>query len=78
MTRTMAPPRRQAPAGALPIRSAAGVNLLPPYATRNDLPETARGEMTGLLNQRLADCIALQTLCKPALWFVEAHQQGRP
>src|SRR5256885_642995 len=50
------------------------------YPTRNDLPETARREAVGLLNQRLADCIDLQTQCKQAHWnvkgpsFIALHQ----
>ncbi len=34
------------------------------YTTKNDLPETTRVEVIALLNQRLADCIDLQTQCK--------------
>jgi starvation-inducible DNA-binding protein len=41
------------------------------YSTRNDLPESARIEAIGLLNQRLADCIDLQTQCKQAHWNVK-------
>jgi starvation-inducible DNA-binding protein len=41
------------------------------YPTRNDLPEAARREVMGLLNQRLADCIDLQTQCKQAHWNVK-------
>src|SRR5436189_769215 len=41
------------------------------YPTKNDLPETARREAIGLLNQRLADCIDLQTQCKQAHWNVK-------
>lgn len=41
------------------------------YATKNDLPESARIEAIGLLNQRLADCIDLQTQCKQAHWNVK-------
>ena len=40
-------------------------------ATRNDLPESDRFEEVGLLNQRLADCIDLQTQCKQAHWNVK-------
>src|SRR2546429_9637606 len=43
----------------------------PLYATKNDLPEAARREAIGLLNQRLADCIDLQTQCKQAHWNVK-------
>ena len=41
------------------------------YSTKNDLPESARIEAIGLLNQRLADCIDLQTQCKQAHWNVK-------
>jgi starvation-inducible DNA-binding protein len=41
------------------------------YSTKNDLPEAARTEAIGLLNQRLADCIDLQTQCKQAHWNVK-------
>ena len=41
------------------------------YSTKNDLPEASRLEAIGLLNQRLADCIDLQTQCKQAHWNVK-------
>src|SRR5467141_5033065 len=41
------------------------------YATKNDLPEAGRLEAIGLLNQRLADSIDLQTQCKQAHWNVK-------
>ena len=41
------------------------------YPTKNDLPEAGRLEIVGLLNQRLADCIDLQTQCKQAHWNVK-------
>jgi starvation-inducible DNA-binding protein len=41
------------------------------YTTKNDLPEAARTEAIGLLNQRLADCIDLQTQSKQAHWNVK-------
>lgn len=41
------------------------------YATKNDLPGAARSEAIALLNQRLADCIDLQTQCKQAHWNVK-------
>jgi len=34
-------------------------------STKNDLPATTRAEVVALLNQRLADCVDLQTMCKP-------------
>jgi starvation-inducible DNA-binding protein len=50
------------------MTSTAGTRL---YATKNDLPEPARIEAIGLLNQRLADCIDLQTQSKQAHWNVK-------
>jgi starvation-inducible DNA-binding protein len=41
------------------------------YPTKNDLPESSRINAIGLLNQRLADCIDLQTQCKQAHWNVK-------
>ena len=39
--------------------------------TKNDLPLSTRAEAVALLNQRLADCIDLQTMCKQAHWNVK-------
>jgi starvation-inducible DNA-binding protein len=39
--------------------------------TKNDLPAAARAQVSELLNQRLADCIDLQTQCKHAHWNVK-------
>jgi starvation-inducible DNA-binding protein len=36
------------------------------YSTKNDLPQASRVEAIGLLNQRLAEAIDLQTQCKQA------------
>lgn len=44
------------------------------YHTKNDLPEAARLEIIPLLNQRLADCIDLETQCKQAHWNVKGPQ----
>jgi starvation-inducible DNA-binding protein len=41
------------------------------YATKNDLPETAREKVIELCNARLADAIDLQTQCKQAHWNVK-------
>jgi starvation-inducible DNA-binding protein len=41
------------------------------YRTKNQLPQEARAEAVTLLNQRLADCIDLQTQCKQAHWNVK-------
>src|SRR5918999_3557003 len=51
--------------------TAGGVRL---FRTKNDLPAPARAEVAGLLNQRLADCIDLQTMCKQAHWNVKGPQ----
>ncbi len=69
MSRTVTP-RRDSPATS---RSASetryGTTRL--YSTKNDLPEGNRLEGIRLLNQRLADCIDLQTQCKQAHWNVK-------
>ncbi len=49
-------------------RTADAVQL---YATKNDLPESTRAQAITLLNQRLSDCIDLQTQCKQAHWNVK-------
>jgi starvation-inducible DNA-binding protein len=41
------------------------------FPTKNDLPEATRAQVADLLNQRLADCIDLQTQCKQAHWNVK-------
>lgn len=41
------------------------------FTTKNDLPEATRLEVIELLNQRLAECIDLQTQCKQAHWNVK-------
>ena len=41
------------------------------YPTKNDLAEDTRVEVITLLNQRLAECIDLQTQCKQAHWNVK-------
>ena len=41
------------------------------FPTKNDLPQATRARVAGLLNQRLADCIDLQTQCKQAHWNVK-------
>src|SRR6185436_16530771 len=41
------------------------------YETENDLPKDARVEVIGILNQRLADIIDLQTQLKQAHWNVK-------
>ena len=59
-----APSDRPEPKARVPI-----VDKL--YPTKNDLPETTRVEVVGLLNQRLAEAIDLQTQCKQAHWNVK-------
>lgn len=41
------------------------------FSTKNDLPAATRSRVADLLNQRLADCIDLQTQCKQAHWNVK-------
>jgi starvation-inducible DNA-binding protein len=61
--------RRAPRAATTDARETAPVTKL--YATKNDLPEENRIEAAALLNQRLADCIDLQTQCKQAHWNVK-------
>jgi starvation-inducible DNA-binding protein len=69
MEKTAAPPaRHQASRSA---RGAEGARLFP---TKNDLPAETRARVASLLNQRLADCIDLQTQCKQAHWNVKGPQ----
>jgi starvation-inducible DNA-binding protein len=65
-TKTAAPP--QAARTTRPSRDAAAAQL---FATKNDLSASTRAEVAELLNQRLADCIDLQTQCKQAHWNVK-------
>jgi starvation-inducible DNA-binding protein len=69
MSRTIAP-RRGAPTVS---RSASETRFADTrlYPTKNDLPEEDRLQAVTLLNQRLADCIDLQTQCKQAHWNVK-------
>jgi starvation-inducible DNA-binding protein len=41
------------------------------FPTKNSLPEDVRAQVVPLLNQRLAECIDLQTQCKQAHWNVK-------
>jgi len=41
------------------------------YLTKNSLPVDTRRQVCGLLNQRLADCVDLETQCKQAHWNVK-------
>jgi len=44
------------------------------YETENDLPKEARVALIGILNQRLADIIDLQTQLKQAYWNLKGPQ----
>ncbi len=70
MTRTATPTRRAEPSAHRDSTEhrADGSRL---YPTKNNLPEATRSEAIELLNQRLADCIDLQTQCKQAHWNVK-------
>jgi starvation-inducible DNA-binding protein len=68
-TRTATPRRGAQPAARDGADSRPDASRL--YPTKNDLPEAARREAVELLNQRLADCIDLQTQCKQAHWNVK-------
>jgi starvation-inducible DNA-binding protein len=69
MTRTISRPSERTPVS----REASETRFDNPslYPTRNDLPESTRLQVVGLLNQRLADAIDLQTQCKQAHWNVK-------
>jgi len=68
-TRTATPRRGAQPASRDVADSRPDASSL--YPTKNDLPEAARKEAVELLNQRLADCIDMQTQCKQAHWNVK-------
>jgi len=78
MARTVAPHRPHTASRNAPESPRPSVTKL--YPTKNDLPEASRTEAIELLNQRLADCIDLQTQCKQAHWnvkgptFIALHQ----
>jgi starvation-inducible DNA-binding protein len=65
-TRTAAPP--QSHRATRPAREAGATQL---YPTKNELSPSTREQVCQLLNQRLADCIDLQTQCKQAHWNVK-------
>jgi starvation-inducible DNA-binding protein len=69
MTRTVTSPRERTPVSREASETRFDVPSL--YPTRNDLPEPTRAQVVGLLNQRLADAIDLQTQCKQAHWNVK-------
>jgi starvation-inducible DNA-binding protein len=66
ITKTPSPPGRQH--ASRPGPHSAKTQLFP---TKNDLPAETRARVAELLNQRLADCIDLQTQCKQAHWNVK-------
>jgi len=69
--------KSRARAAQKPVESRTPEDESPPSAesklfdTKNDLPEDKRVEVIGLLNQRLAEAIDLQTQCKQAHWNVK-------
>jgi starvation-inducible DNA-binding protein len=65
-TRTAAPPQSQR--ATRPARETGATQLIP---TKNELSPNTRAQVCQLLNQRLADCIDLQTQCKQAHWNVK-------
>jgi starvation-inducible DNA-binding protein len=65
MPRTVEAPR------ASRTRAAAHEDAPHLFTTKNDLPEASRRQAVTLLNQRLAECIDLQTQCKQAHWNVK-------
>jgi starvation-inducible DNA-binding protein len=69
MTRTVTSSRERTPVSREASETRFDVPSL--YPTRNDLPEPTRAQVVGLLNQRLADAIDLQTQCKQAHWNVK-------
>ena len=71
MARTATP---RPPAPARQSHNGSGADQPKLYRTKNDLPEATRVEVIPLLNQRLADCIDLQTQCKQAHWNVKGPQ----
>jgi starvation-inducible DNA-binding protein len=73
MTRTITRPGTRSSERSEVSRQASETRFDSPrlFPTKNDLPEEARIQLTGLLNQRLADAIDLQTQCKQAHWNVK-------
>ncbi len=65
------PPKAKAAAASPVPRAVREPSTADLYRTKNDLPAAARAEVAALLNQRLADCIDLQTQCEQAHWNVK-------
>ena len=70
MQKTAEPPAR--PQASRSRRESSGSTSL--FPTKNDLPAETRARVVVLLNQRLADCIDLQTQCKQAHWNVKGPE----
>jgi len=66
-----AKPRHRSRAVETPPANARTADDTKLFSTKNDLPEDKRIEVIGLLNQRLAEAIDLQTQCKQAHWNVK-------
>src|SRR5262245_3503029 len=69
MSRNVAAPRAPRTSSRTASESRSDTTRL--YSTKNDLPEENRREAVGLLNQRLADSVDLQTQVKQAHWNVK-------
>lgn len=73
-THTKVPPRadtRVAPRPGNGTRTERGPFEEVGFRTKNSLPAETRREVCLLLNQRLADCVDLETQCKQAHWNVK-------
>lgn len=62
------------PTSPLPRAAATFDGESPRWRTRHDLPESARRDIVRLLNDRLAEAIDLQSMCKQAHWNVRGPQ----
>jgi starvation-inducible DNA-binding protein len=73
MTRTITRPSTRPSERSEVSRQASETRFDSPrlFPTKNDLPEQTRIQLIGLLNQRLADAVDLQTQCKQAHWNVK-------
>jgi starvation-inducible DNA-binding protein len=73
MTRTITRPSTRSSERTEVSRQASETRFDSPrlFPTKNDLPEETRIQLIGLLNQRLADAVDLQTQCKQAHWNVK-------
>jgi starvation-inducible DNA-binding protein len=64
-------PSRPRPSHSAPPQAERKADAARLFPTKNDLPAATRARVADLLNQRLADCIDLQTQCKQAHWNVK-------